>query len=66
MTVFAALGEEAQRRRQDAEFPEWLLPAIAKVANHPERFQGQVPEVERLLDQVQSFDPYAGAARQRR
>ena len=61
MTVFAALREEVQRRRQDAEFPEWLLPTIAKVANHPERFQEHLPQVERLLDQVQFFDPYAGA-----
>ena len=61
MTVFAALQQEVQRRRQDSEFPEWLLPTLAEVAGHPERFQDRLPLVAALLEQLESFDPYAGA-----
>lgn len=61
MSVFAELAEELERCRADAEFPAWLLPALAAVASHPERHAGCEELVACLLDQVRRFDPYAGA-----
>ena len=61
MSALAELARELERCRADAEFPAWLLPAIAAVAEHPERSVGREELVARLLDQMRRFDPYAGA-----
>ncbi len=59
MTVFERLAEAAIRENRDGEIPDYVVPHLLEVAQHPENFADQEWVVEMLLMQVEDFDTYA-------
>lgn len=47
--------------RREGEFPLWLLSKVDQVLEHPERHAGKAPLFERLVSELNDYDPYAGA-----
>jgi len=61
MTPFEALRRELDRLAGDADFPDWLLPTLRGLVDHPDLGDGRAALISQLLDQLRNFDPYAGA-----
>ncbi len=60
MDLFAELAADIAAEAAGGELPDFLLPELLKVAEHPDRYAAQKPLVRQLLEQVKGFDPYAG------
>ena len=59
MNVFDQLAEAALRENQDGEIPDFIVPHLLEVAQHPVRYTDLEWAVEILLMQVEDFDTYA-------
>jgi len=58
---FKRLKEVALRQNREADFPDWLLTEVVKIADAPERYAGQIALVETLIAQIADYASYAGA-----
>lgn len=43
------------------EFPEWLLADVLDIADNPEKYGDNIPLIEKLIAQINEYDPFAGA-----
>ena len=59
MNVFDQLAEAALRENRDGEIPDFIVPYLLEVAQHPEDYTDQEWAIEILLMQVEDFDTYA-------
>ncbi len=59
MNVFDQLAEAALRENRDGEIPDFIVPHLLEVAQHPECYTDQEWVVEILLMQVEDYDTYA-------
>ena len=59
MNVFERLAEAALRENRDGEIPDYVVPHLLEVAQHPENHADQEWAVEILLMQVEDYDTYA-------
>jgi len=59
MSVFERLERAALMENREGEIPDYIVPHLLEVAQHPERFSEQEWAVEILLMQVEDFDTYA-------
>lgn len=60
MDLFRELASTLAIEAAGGDLPDFLLPALQEVVNHPQRYAGKEALVRQLLEQVQGFDPYAG------
>jgi len=59
MSIFERLAEATLRENWDGEIPDYIVPHLLDVAQHPEQHADQEWMVELLLMQVEDFDTYA-------
>ena len=59
MNVFEQLAEATIRENRDGEIPDFIVPHLLEVAQHPECYIDEEWAVEILLMQVEDFDTYA-------
>lgn len=59
MSVFERLAEAARRENKNGDIPDYIVPHLLKVAQHPEQHRDQEWAVEILLMQVEDYDTYA-------
>jgi hypothetical protein len=59
MTIFDRLEEVPLRENRGGEIPDYIVPHLLEVAQHPERHRDQEWAVEILLMQVEDYDTYA-------
>lgn len=60
MTLVEELQAVATEQHQDADLPVTLLSEIMQLVSSPE-LSGKEPLVRKLIEQLRSFDLYAGA-----
>lgn len=60
MTLVEELQAVAVEQHQDADLPDTLLSEIMQLASSP-KLSGKEPLVRKLIEQLRSFDLYAGA-----
>jgi len=61
MDAFSRLEEAIRNQNQEGELPDFLVEPLLAIATSPERFAAHQTTVEKLLEQVENFDAYAGA-----
>ena len=61
MDLSEQLMAVAQQQSEEGEFPVWLLSEIVAIAENADLVDEYSPLVEKLIEQIRNFDPYAGA-----
>jgi hypothetical protein len=59
MELFARLAEAVEKEHREGELPDFMVPTLLRVAEHPEEFAGQENLVETLLQQVSEYQTYS-------
>ena len=61
MDLFKELRDILLQRKDDGEFPTWLMVDAMVIASDPKRYDDKVDLIKTLIAQIKNFDPYAGA-----
>lgn len=59
MDLFTRLAEAVEKEHREGELPDFMVPALLRVAMHPREFAGQEELVETLLQQVREYQTYS-------
>ena len=60
MDLFEELRQILLQRKDDGEFPAWLMVDAMVIASDPQRYEDKAELVETLITQIKDFDAYAG------
>lgn len=60
MDPFEELRIIAIRQNTSWDFPSWLMADVLSIADSPEKYGDTVLLVEKLIDQINEYDPFAG------
>jgi len=61
MDPFEKLRIIAIRQNTTREFPSWLMEDVLNIADSPEKYWDSIHLVEKLIEQINEYDPFAGA-----
>lgn len=59
MELFSRLAEATLRQNREGELPDFIVPLLLEVAQHPERFSDRQSLVELLLQEVEEYETYS-------
>ena len=59
MDLFARLAAAARRQNEEGELPDFVLPLLLRVAEHPAEFAGREALVAELLERVETYETYS-------
>lgn len=59
MDVFACLGQAVRKQNQEGELPDFVVPLLMKVVEHPEEFAGREELVGKLVERVMLYETYS-------
>lgn len=59
MDIHQRLAAAVQRQNREGELPNFIVPRLLAVAEHPERFSAQSALVAELLEQVEQYETYS-------
>ena len=57
MDLFEQLAKTVEEQNRNGELPDFVVPLLMKVAEHPENFTGREDLVAELLERVREYDP---------
>jgi len=61
MSIFDELRQAVMLQHEESDLPECLVVELLEIVESPSRYAGREPLVQRLIEQVRDYDPYAGA-----
>lgn len=61
MALFDELKQQAMLQLTDGDMPDWLVAELLEIADSPDLYADRGQLVQQLIEQVRSYDPYAGA-----
>lgn len=59
MDLFERLAEATRRQNLEGELPDFVVPLLLRVAQHPHRFAARQDLVELLLQEVEDYETYS-------
>lgn len=59
MDIFARLAAATRKQNADGELPDFIVPLLLKVAEHPAEFAGREGLVGLLLQEVEEYETYS-------
>lgn len=59
MDVFARLAHAIRKQNEEGELPDFIVPLLMKVAEHPEDFRGREDLVAKLTERVLLYETYS-------
>lgn len=59
MTVFERLAGAIRRQSSEGELPDFIVPVLMAVAQHPAGYAGREALVEKLLQQVEEYETFS-------
>lgn len=59
MELFQSLAAATRRQNAEGELPDFVVPLLLKVANHPQEFADRVELVQSLLQAVEEYETYS-------
>lgn len=59
MDLFARLADATRRQNEDGDLPDFVVPLLLSVAQHPQRFTDRQDLVALLLQEVEEYETYS-------
>lgn len=59
MDLFERLAEATRRQNLEGELPDFVVPLLLSVAQHPQRFAARQDLVGLLLQEVEDYETYS-------
>lgn len=59
MNVFTRLGQAVRKQNEEGELPDFIVPLLMKIVDHPEEFAGREELVGKLVERVMLYETYS-------